>query len=73
MLREEKLKSIAAYFVEDFLCRKDEDKQRWPTDESEDSLREQLYVMLDGAVGDFKILAQQGSAETISERWLDRP
>lgn len=70
---ERRLKGVAAYVVEEFVEEADKDRSRWPTFESADPLREQLYVMLDGAVGDFEILAQQGPAETISERWLDRP
>ena len=70
---EQRLKAAAAWTVEDFLEREDKDEKRWPTFESADPLREQLYLMLDGAVGDFEILAKNGPAETISERWLDRP
>ena len=67
---EQRLKNLAAYVVDNFLIDEDMDGTRWPTG---DPLREQLYVMLDGAVGDFEILAKNGPAETISERWLDRP
>jgi len=65
-----RLRVVAAIAVEEFVEEHDKEKTRWP---STDTLREQLYVMLDGAVGDFKILAQHFPAETISERWLDRP
>ena len=65
-----RLKVVARIAVEEFVEEHDKDETRWP---STDTLREQLYVMLDGAVGDFEILAKNGPAETISERWLDRP
>lgn len=71
MRLREKILALAGNVVDEFLDRNDREQRVGEDDR--DSMVEQVYQMLDGAVGDFEILAKNGPAETISERWLDRP